>query len=93
VASYKRLKSLAHNVVHQFLSTLNYVHGQYVFEDLFQSARSVRSTHVTIDLLTGIVEPESVRTPRLDTAIESARNWLGDLPAPKDVTSPSLARL
>jgi hypothetical protein len=56
------------------LSLLNYVQGQYVVEDLFQSARRARATHVTIDLLTGIVEPEAVRTFRLDTAVESARN-------------------
>jgi len=63
------------------LSLLNYVQGQYVVEDLFQSARRARATHVTIDLLTGIVEPEAVRTFRLDTAVESARNWLGEFAA------------
>ena len=36
---------------------------------------------MTIDLLTGIVEPEVVRSVRLDIAVESARNWLGEFAA------------
>jgi hypothetical protein len=46
MASYKRLKSLAHNVGHSFLSLMNYVDDDYVVEDLFQHARNAEAPHV-----------------------------------------------
>lgn len=55
---------------------MNYVHGQYIVEDLFQSARSAGAPHVTIDVLSGLVEPEAVRTVRVVSSVESLQGWL-----------------
>lgn len=74
--SYKRLKSLAHNVAHSFLSNMNYVDGDYVGEDLFQRARKAGASRVRIDFLTGTVEPSAVRTPRVVDSVARTRDWL-----------------
>ena len=52
----KPLKSVTHNVCHQFASTLNYWGDDYGINHF---ARAVRATggHVTIDLLTGSSTP------------------------------------
>ncbi|WP_157489201.1 hypothetical protein [Lysobacter sp. Root916] len=53
--SLKPLKSVAHNLCHQFASTFNYWGGDYGINHL---ARSVRAENqVKIDLLAGASEP------------------------------------
>lgn len=57
MSSLKPLKSVAHNVCHQFASTLNYWGNDYGINHL---ARSVANTGnlVTVDLLAGTSNPE-----------------------------------
>jgi hypothetical protein len=78
---FRRLKSLAHNVAHSFLSPLNHVDGEYVAAELFASARRVGASHVTIDFLDASVEPAAVATPRLTKSILATRE---DLPRRAD---------
>jgi hypothetical protein len=56
VSSLKPLKSVAHNVCHQFASTLNYWGGDYGINHLARSVASVGNL-VTIDLLAGTSSP------------------------------------
>ena len=76
MAGYKRLKSVAHNVAHSFLSLMNYVDDDHIVEDIFQTARSAGADHVVIDLMSGAVEPISVATPRVRKSIQRTRKWL-----------------
>lgn len=78
---FRRLKSLAHNVAHSFLSSLNHVDGEYVATDIFESARRVGANRVTIDFLNASVEPAAVATPRLTKSILATRE---DLPRRAD---------
>nr|WP_131515319.1 hypothetical protein [Pseudomonas chengduensis] len=54
--SLKPLKSVAHNVVHQFASTLNYWAGDYGINHLAHSALAQGGT-VSIDLIAGSSVP------------------------------------
>ncbi len=55
--SLKPLKSVAHNVIHQFASTLNYWSGDYGINHLAHSARSSGGA-VSIDLISGFSDPQ-----------------------------------
>lgn len=57
MSSLKPLKSVAHNVCHQFASTLNYWGGDYGINHLARSAVSAGNL-VTVDLLAGTSSPE-----------------------------------
>lgn len=56
-SSLKPLKSVAHNVCHQFASTLNYWGGDYGINHLARSVLDAGNL-VTIDLLAGTSSPE-----------------------------------
>lgn len=56
MSSLKPLKSVAHNVCHQFASTLNYWGGDYGINHLARSVVSAGSL-VTVDLLAGTSRP------------------------------------
>ena len=57
MSSLKPLKSVAHNVCHQFASTMNYWGGDYAINHLARSAGSAGNL-VTVDLLAGTSSPE-----------------------------------
>jgi hypothetical protein len=56
-SSLKPLKSVAHNVCHQFASTLNYWGGDYGVNHLARSAVDAGNL-VTVDLLAGTSSPK-----------------------------------
>ena len=56
MASLKLLKSVAHNVCHQFASTLNYWAGDYGINHFARSVVAA-GNDVTVDLLTGTTNP------------------------------------
>jgi hypothetical protein len=68
VSSLKPLKSVAHNVCHQFASTLNYWGGDYGINHLARSAVGAGNL-VTVDLLAGTSNPglsgEGAHAPQL----------------------------
>lgn len=55
-SSLKPLKSVAHNICHQFASTRNYWWGDYGINHLARSAADVGNL-VTVDLLAGTSSP------------------------------------
>lgn len=55
--SLKPLKSVAHNICHQFASTLNYWDGDYGINHLARSVADAGNL-VTVDLLAGTSNPE-----------------------------------
>ena len=79
MASYKVLKSVAHNLGHSYLSLMNYVSDDYIVEHLFRRAWETGETHVTIDVLGGTIDPPAFRTPVLVDSVARQRAWLGRL--------------
>jgi hypothetical protein len=55
--SLKPLKSVAHNLAHQFASTLNYWHDDYAINHLFRAAESAGTDEVVLDALAGTIHP------------------------------------
>jgi hypothetical protein len=74
VPSLKPLKSVAHNVCHQFASTLNYWGNDYGINHLARSVVNAGNL-VTVDLLAGTSNPEL-----LDEGAHAARQLAQALP-------------
>jgi hypothetical protein len=70
---YKNIKSAAHNLGHSFLSDTNAftLNGNYAIVPklLFEEAARRRMNRVTIDFLSGEVEPPELDQPWLRTAV------------------------
>ena len=73
---FKNIRSMAHNWTHSFMSGMNYVDGDYVFEDLHQLARQRRGEKVTITWVPEIPEELSLLTPRVRESIRYYRKAL-----------------
>ena len=73
MASYKVLKSVAHNLGHSYLSLMNWQHENYVVEHLFQRAKSTGEREVRIDALAGTIEPPAFQTPVLLESVAGLR--------------------
>ena len=87
---YKNIKSVAHNIGHSFLSDTNAAmkESRYTIvpEELFARAARTQVPEVKIDLLTGDMEPNELRTPELEQAIQHFVRWL-----PSMLTSQNVA--
>ena len=77
MASYKRLKGLAHNVACSYFSVNSHVDGRFVVDDLIQSARSAGISDVRLDLLSVTTDPPALSIPRV---IKSLEIWRDHLP-------------
>ena len=77
---YKNIKSVAHNIGHSFLSDMNArsQDGRYIIVPrlLFQTAEKGQIPRVTIDLVTGAIDPIEVATAELRDAVEYYVRWL-----------------
>ena len=76
MASYKRLKGLAHNVAHSYFSVSSHVDGGFVVDELIQSARSAGISIVRLDLLPATADPPTLATPRVVKSLEIWRDHL-----------------
>lgn len=77
--SLKPLKSVAHNVAHQFASTLNYWHGDYAINHLAKAAETQGAKVVVIDVLSGKIDPPQVRQGVVAEISAALRSSLGRL--------------
>jgi hypothetical protein len=62
VPSLKPLKSVAHNLAHQFASTLNYWEDDYAIDHLAKAAKRESVSVVVIDVLSQAVTPAHIQT-------------------------------
>jgi hypothetical protein len=60
--SYKKLKSVAHNLGHHYLGLANHDGEDYVVNHLFKTARRHNVSHVEIDVIKPSVFPDEMRT-------------------------------
>jgi hypothetical protein len=74
--TYKKLKSVAHNFGHSFLSLMNYQEGDYIIEDILKAARKAGESDVCIDVLNQTVDPPALRLPVILETIAHRKSWL-----------------
>ncbi|MBU8977789.1 hypothetical protein JI752_016705 [Lysobacter sp. MMG2] len=73
---YKLIKSMAHNWTHSFMSGMNYVDGDYVFEDMYQLARGRRGEKITVSWIPERTDELFVLTPRIRESLKHYRKSL-----------------
>ena len=74
--NYKKLKSVAHNFGHSFLSSLNYAAGDYISEHIFKAAREAGEPDVCIDVLNETIDPPALRLPVVLDSVAARRSLL-----------------
>jgi hypothetical protein len=79
MASLKRLRSVAHNVAHQFASTLNYVGDDYAVYHVVKTAKAHNIPIVVIDMLTGRAVPETIEVDPIPFILAALRPALYEL--------------
>ena len=67
---------MAHNWTHSFMSGMNYVDGNFVFEDMYQLARDRRGQKVTVTWIPDRPEELFGLTPRVRESLKYYRNAL-----------------
>lgn len=70
MASYRILKSVAHNWAHSFLTGINIVDDTIVTQHLLEAARAMNEPHLEIDVLNATIKPERARTPSIAKALK-----------------------
>ena len=73
---YKLIKSMAHNWTHSFMSNMNYVDNDVVFEDMYRLARDRRGEKVTITWIPSPQEEQVCLTPRIRESLKHYRKAL-----------------
>jgi hypothetical protein len=73
---YKLIKSMAHNWTHSFMSGMNYVDGDFVFEDIYRLARDRRGGKVTVTWIPDRPEELFGLTPRVRESLKHYRKAL-----------------
>jgi len=78
MARYKKLGSVAHNLAHGYLSTLNWDEAaqEHVVALLIQAAYAAREPRVSIDVLSQAVQPPAVATEPVRRSLSALRSWL-----------------
>ena len=76
VSNFKKLKRVAHNFGHSFLSSLNYQDGDYISEHIFRAAREAGEPDVCIDVLNETIDPPALRLAVVLDSIAARRSWL-----------------
>ncbi|MDH3444563.1 MAG: hypothetical protein OEN50_11600 [Deltaproteobacteria bacterium] len=93
MANYKKLKSVAHNFGHSFLSSMNYAQGDYIFEHIFKAARKAGEPDVCIDVLNQTVDPAAVRLPVILENIAHRRSWLPRMLESEDCSADQVQKM
>ncbi|WP_202839240.1 hypothetical protein [Luteimonas saliphila] len=75
---YKLIKSMAHNWTHSFMSGMNYVDNDFVFEDMYQLARDRRGEKVTVTWIPNRPEELFGLTPRVRESLKYYRKALSE---------------
>jgi len=75
MASYKVLKSVAHDMGRSFCSTLNYYDGDYILGHLLGIARSTGLSTFAVDLLSGLAEPKTFLIAPVAESLTRYREW------------------
>jgi hypothetical protein len=73
---FKLIKSMAHNWTHSFMSGMNWVDGDYVFEDMHKLARERPGQKVVITWLPERQEELFALTPRIRESLKHYRKGL-----------------
>jgi hypothetical protein len=73
---YKLIKSMAHNWTHSFMSGMNYVDNDFVFEDMHQLARDRRGQKVTVTWIPERPDELLALTPRVRESLNYYRKAL-----------------
>jgi len=74
--SSKKLKSIAHNTAHSYLSLMNYDGKEYIVERLFQIAKQSKQTNILINILKPSIEPAVYATVEIiDSLIYLKRDF------------------
>ena len=76
---YKTLKSVAHNLGHSFISTMNYDFGDYILGHIQSKMRETNISRIEIDLITDTAYPKELLTPVINNALRKYSNWLPEL--------------
>jgi hypothetical protein len=84
--SLKPLKSVAHNLAHQFASTLNYWKGDYAIHHLANAAKREHAPLVVIDVLTQEVTPSQVQAGVVSEIVCALKPSLADILAKEGFT-------
>ena len=71
---YKNIRSAIHNFGHSFMSDMNYVDDDFIFNDLVKIHK--KNLDISIDWLNGIFEPSSEVSDRLKKSIGYWKNGL-----------------
>jgi len=74
--SYKRIGTLIHNWSHQFISLMNYVDDDYVFDEMMRLLSGREVDEITLDPLNRTIAPVCARTPRLKKSLLHYSDWL-----------------
>ena len=73
---YKAIKAMAHNWTHSFFSSMNYVDGDFVSDDVYRLARSRKGEKVVITWIPDSAFDLPDTTDRLRKSIEMYRQKL-----------------
>lgn len=68
--SIKKLKDIAHNAAHSYLSLMNYDGEEYIIERLFQIAKNTKQTNIKINILKPAIEPVVYETPEIINSLK-----------------------
>lgn len=74
--SIKIFKSIAHNVAHNFASTLNYWKDDYAIHHLWNAAKKHDVRIVKIDILNTNIEPKCLNEGRVKKLLPSVLSFL-----------------
>jgi len=68
--SIKKIKAIAHNTAHSYLSLMNYDGAEYIVERLFQIAKNTKQTNIKINILKPAIEPVVYETPEIINSLK-----------------------
>ena len=91
--TYKKLKSVAHNFGHSFLSMMNYQEGDYIIEHIFRAARKAGEPDICIDVLNQTVDPPALRLPVILESIAHRKSWLPRMLESEDCSIEQVKRM
>jgi hypothetical protein len=76
MVKYKRLKGLAHNLGHKWLSLTNFIEGSYCHDFLVGIAKLGKRKWVSIDFMTNKIQPQEFCIHPIIKAVLYHREWL-----------------
>jgi hypothetical protein len=79
MASYRVLKSVAHNWAHSLLSDNNFAGDAILIQLLLEVARAKQQPELEIDPLEERILPDGLRTPLIDKSLSGSRRHFIDI--------------